>query len=67
MIQVSIKSNFPIDCILSSQEVLSFTYHTYKTGNYMFKVNSKNASNASNAKNAVFLTIIIPFKGFISG
>ena len=31
-----------IDCILWSQKVLSFTYHTYQAGNEMFKVNSKN-------------------------
>ena len=44
MIQVSVKRNFRIDCILWSQEILSFTYHAYQAGNYMFTFNSKNAS-----------------------
>ena len=44
MIQVSMKSNFWIDCVLWSHQVLSFTYHTYQVSNYMFKVNSKNPS-----------------------
>ena len=38
MTQVSIKRDFRKDCILWSQEVLSFTYHTYHADNYMFTI-----------------------------
>ena len=43
-VQVSIKRNFRIDRILWSHQVFSFSYHTYQTGNYMFKVSSKSTS-----------------------
>ena len=44
MIQVSAQRYFQMNFILLSQEILSFTYHTYQTGNCMFKVNSRNSS-----------------------
>ena len=43
MIQVLIKRNFRIDCILCGHQVLSFIYNKYQAGNHMFKVNRKNA------------------------
>ena len=44
MIRVSAERYFQMNCVLQSQEILSFTYHTYQAGNDMFKVNSKNFS-----------------------
>ena len=41
MMQVSIERYFGIDCILPSEEVLSFPYHTYQGWNYIIKVTVK--------------------------